>query len=317
MKTTGLQSTHYKHLIISAIQERILHTIWQYRFMTALDVCHLHYSPSSLTYVRDLLSSLAGGEDGKTAQYLYRFQLPNTSPGNTEKIYTLGSKGRTFLEKQSGLLVDWLFRPNKVKHLSYSQVVHNLVLTRFLVAAHSWCTKQTNIKIVKTRICYELYKTPSKINVARKSNIVSLETVPLGVVPDAWLLFVKLDNGSHKHYPVLLEIDRGMEYRDKFKKHVRSRVDFIRSGVYRKVFLTEAVIITYVTTGERPEYRETRLRAMCAWTQDVLADLHLESWAAIFRFTSLQFDELYSTPIFSAPLWYRPDSPTPVPLFDA
>lgn len=71
---------------ISKGTERILRAVHFYRFLSALDVAHLLYSPSSLTYVRSLLSELAGGTDFKTHQYLYRFPLPNTSTGNTQKV---------------------------------------------------------------------------------------------------------------------------------------------------------------------------------------------------------------------------------------
>jgi hypothetical protein len=106
-----------------------------------------------------------------------------------------------------------------------------------------------------------------------------------------------------------------MEYRERFKKHVRSRIEFIRSGEYKKLFETEAVTIAYVTTGERPEYRESRRRAMCAWVNEVLVDLHIETWSSIFRIASVEFDKLYSTPLFDGPVFYRPDSDSPMRLF--
>jgi hypothetical protein len=54
---------------------------------------------------------------------------------------------------------------------------------------------------------------------------------------------------------------------------------------------------------------------MCAYTQEVLADLHMENWSNIFRITSVEYDQLFTTPLFDEPVWHRPDSPTPVPLF--
>jgi hypothetical protein len=81
------------------------------------------------------------------------------------------------------------------------------------------------------------------------------------------------------------------------------------------MFQTDAVLIAYVTTGERPEYRETRQAAMCAYTQEVLADLHMENWSNIFRITSVEYDQLFTTPLFDESVWYRPDSASPVPLF--
>jgi protein involved in plasmid replication-relaxation len=299
-----------KPFILTSRLEEILRAIYFYRFMTSMDLSRLLYSPKSITYVRDILSSLAGGEDFKNGQFLYRFRLPSFSSGGGVRIFTLGSKGRDFLANELGLPVDWYYRPSKTKYLSYSQVQHNLLLTRLLVAAHAWAAKQPDFELVKTRICYELAKTPATLEVTREG-----KTEKLKVIPDAWILVELLNNGEHKYYfPITLEVDRGTEFKDKFIRHLRSRIEFIRSGAYKKMFQTDAVLIAYVTTGERPEYRETRRATMCAYTREVLSDLHMENWSHIFRFASVVFDELYTTPMFDEPVWYRPDSPTPVPL---
>ena len=80
------------------------------------------------------------------------------------------------------------------------------------------------------------------------------------------------------------------------------------------------MIVAYATTGERPEYRETRRKTLGAWTNEVLVELNKANWAPIFRFHSLSLEELYPKnlaehPIFTKPVWYRPDSETPVTLF--
>jgi hypothetical protein len=136
------------------------------------------------------------------------------------------------------------------------------------------------------------------------------------VIPDAWLYFERLKNGEHEDYfPLLLEIDRGMEYQHKFKHHLRSRIEFIKKGgAYSKLFGHEAVIIAYATTGETAEYRETRRRAMCAWTSEVLKELGKMNWSPIFRIASVVFEDLYTSPMFDEPVWYRPDSPVPIPF---
>jgi Replication-relaxation len=302
MKNIPVQKSRTKLLTLTSSQEKILRAIHFYRFMSAQDLCRLLYSPRSLSHVREILSNLVN------SKYLFRFELPHTSRGNTEKIYTLsGSKGRDFLANELGLPVDWYFRPYKVKHLSYSQVLHNLVLTRFIVSVAAWCAKEPNFRLSQTRICYELARTPVTVEVAREGKIEKLK-----VIPDVWIEFER-NNGMK--FPILLEIDRGMEYGKKFMHHVRSRIEFIKSGAYRKMFSTDAVMIAYLTTGEMPEYRETRRKAMCVWTQEVLADLHMENWSHIYRFASVVFEDLYTTPLFDEPVWYRPDSATPVPLF--
>ncbi len=80
--------------------------------------------------------------------------------------------------------------------------MHNLVLTRFLVAAQVWTRANPAYRLAEVRTGYELAK-------------VLYETG--SIVPDAWLLFERSDG---KRFPVLLERDRGMEYQQKFKQHV-------------------------------------------------------------------------------------------------
>jgi hypothetical protein len=314
MKTTTAQKKPIKPILLNQSTEKILLSIYFYRYMTALDVAHLLFSPSSLTHVRSILSELAGGGDYITHQYLYRFPLPTAATGNRERVYTIGSLGRDFLSSEAGLPVNWYFRPNKLRFLSRGQVVHSLLLTRFLVAAHRWGKTQSDFKLSRTRISYSLASAPGKVSVPKQGSSVTKQA-KITVIPDAWLLFEKLKHGAHEHwFPVLLEIDRGKEYRDKFKDHVRSRIEFIRSGEYKKMFGFDSVTIAYATTGERPEFRETRRLAMISWTQEVLAELNVQQWASIFRFHSLSLENIYNTPLFQVPVWYTPDSSKPISI---
>ena len=59
--------------------------------------------------------------------------------------------------------------------------------------------------------------------------------------------------------------------------------------------------VAYITTGETPEYRETRRKAMINWTREVLAERNMQSWSSLFYFGSLVFDEIYETEFFMKP----------------
>jgi hypothetical protein len=63
----------HEFLPITPTEEEILKTMSTYRYMTALDVAYALFSPKSLTHVRSILTRLAGGEDYKERQCLYRF----------------------------------------------------------------------------------------------------------------------------------------------------------------------------------------------------------------------------------------------------
>jgi hypothetical protein len=272
MKTTSLRRAHTNSLTLTEPQERILRAAHFYRFLLATDICRLYWSLSSLTYVRDLLANLA------KHKYLYRFQLPSVHSGGigAERIYTLGSRGRDFMEK-SGFKVDWYYRPHKVKHASYGAVLHNLLLSRTLIAASVWAKKQPNFKLVKTRICYELAREAPSIQLTNAKG----EREMVRVIPDAYLLFQKLNNNKHERfYQVILEVDRGTEFKQRYIKGVRTRLEFIKdSGAYRRLLGMEPknVIIAYITTGDRPEYRESRRRAMSDWAMNIISQSDLNN----------------------------------------
>jgi hypothetical protein len=266
-------------LILTQRVEEILRAVYFYRYLTALDIAHLFFSPKSLNYVRKILCDLAGGADFQTHQYLYRFQLP--SPKKSEKVYALGSRGRDFLENEAEMPVDGYFRPDRLRHLSHSHVAHHLTLTRFLVAASVWAARQPDFRLSQVRTGYELVRTPATVSLTGAGNKQTVK-----VVPDAWLLFERLTEGqAETSFPILLEIDKGTTYSQKFKQQVRSRLEFIKKGGdYSKIFGTEAVLIAYATTGQRPEFAENRRRTLAAWTQEVLAELGKSRWASVFRF---------------------------------
>jgi hypothetical protein len=270
----------------------ILKIVWYYRYITIQDILALQFSPGALTHLRQILSKLCGGADLQSHNYLCRFILPSQT-GARERVYVLGSRGRKFLQ-ENGYSTSWYFRPHKLKFLSYSYVLHNLILTRTMIAAESWAKNHPSFNLLEKRICYEL---------AGK------------VVPDGWLLFTEqTDNGIYDH-PILIEIDRGMEDKYKFRQHVRGRIEYVRRGEYQKVFNTNVGTIAYATTGQTAEYRETRRKVMGQWIWEILREMRLEDWAGSFKVASIEFGKLYDYSLFEQKVWYRPDSPKPLPLF--
>lgn len=234
-----------KPFVITPRIDQILRTIHYYRYMTALDVAARVFSPASLTHAREILKVLAGGEDCVDNRYLFRFPLPGGGIGKTEKVFTLGSRGRDYLVSELGIASDWYFRPQNIKHLSHAFIEHNLTLTRFLVAAHLWADRDPGVALTNTQISYEMERSPGRVEVVRNGKRESVK-----VIPDAWILFH--DVKENMRVPVLLEIDRGREYRDKFKNHVRSRIEFVRSGAYERMFAGKGCVVAYATTGELP-----------------------------------------------------------------
>lgn len=145
--------------------EDVLKAMHFYRYMTALDVAYLLFSPRALVRVKELIFSLCGGGDVVRNQYLYRFRLPDVSAGNPERVYVLGAKGREFVSRELGLEVDRGFRHDEGKHLRFSQVRHNRSLTRLLGAAQRWAAEGESIRVSEMRIRYDLAGAPVKVDI--------------------------------------------------------------------------------------------------------------------------------------------------------
>jgi Replication-relaxation len=285
--------------MVTARDEKILRAIYEHRYMTILDVAWLLFTRSSKTHVGEILAKLSDGQDLQPHAYLCRFGLP--AVGRPQLVYTLGAKGRRYLSAR-GLPVSWYFRPSKLAHFSALHVQHQLLLTRVVVAARVWSRTHAEFNLVNVR-----FGRPATVTREATANTI---TVP--VIPDAWLLFERVRNGNL--IPIFLEIDRGTEYRERFKQHIRARIQFIEEGGYAKTFGTKSVTIAYATTattGHLLVSSDTRRKTMAGWTMDVLAELGLEHWARNFRFVSVDYTGLFDLALFEKPVWYPPDSPTP------
>jgi hypothetical protein len=293
---------------LTPTEEEILRTISTYRYMTALDVAYSLFSPNSLSYVRHLLSVLCGGKDYQDRDFLYRFPVPTAKAGNRERVYTLGAAGRALVE-EFGIPVEWYYRPVKTGRVSGSHLLHELLVVRFVVAACWWVSRQPEYSLAEMLLSAAIEKRMAKKSQAQKQ-------IPPTMVPDAWLHFERQVGGAKS--PILLELDRGSEYQERFKHHVRSRLAFIQSGEYEALFHTPAVLIAYATTGQVADYAESRRQSMAAWTREVLKERNLASWSGIFRFTAVSYETLYkdAQALLTKPVWYRADSTSPVPLLE-
>jgi len=150
-------------------------------------------------------------------------------------------------------------------NLNYNALIHSLSVTCMLVAATYWSRKQEEFTLINMKTNYQLANMPGK-----EANTV---------IPDGWLLF---QHRSEKKGSLLVEIDRGTEYRERFKQHISTRLVFIESGKYEEIFEEKAVQVVYIVVGEK-RYRETRKRTMIQWTQEVLQKMELENWGEIVQ----------------------------------
>jgi hypothetical protein len=141
---------------------------------------------------------------------------------------------------------------------------------------------------------------------------MTLQGKTVSVIPDAFLCFERVADGAR--YPLLFEADCGTEPGRTFRAHARNRLAYLQSPQYEQLAKTSAGRLCYLTIGQHPRYRETRRAAMQRFTQNVLAELKMTEWASVFLFASVDYTHLFQTHLFDEPVWYHPDSQTPVSL---
>jgi hypothetical protein len=305
---------------ISERYQEILEAIHTYRFVTAWDMTRLLYTPTSINHVREILSLLSGKQDHAEADYLYRFPLPTTRVGNTEKIYTLGARGRAYLQS-CGMDIDWYFRPYKFQFTDdvmtyYQPCLHALTLTRFLVAAKVFVKKHPEWELPTLRTEYALKQEIAEEKAKKHAATITLTPdngkaeEKIMVIPDAWLEFHHTTSKKGSWHPVFLEIDRATEQQRYFKRQIRARALFLANGGYKKLFGTNKGVIAYATTGN-----QTRVQTMRKWTKEVLDELDLKKLSSRFLFCSLTPSwEQDENALFLAPLWSRASDKHLVPL---
>jgi protein involved in plasmid replication-relaxation len=304
-----------KPLMLTQRHLDILQAAWKYRYLTAHDALHLlGFSDTSLTHVRELLAALSG-EDYTEGTLLFRFPLANTRIGATEKVYSLGRKGRDVLA-EAGFPCHWSFRPYRYRFISNAYVQHALLLSRLAISGLVFSRTHPGFRLVESRLSYDLSREPAIVDI----DTVDAQGKPLRrtrtVIPDALVVFQSPDG---KRHPLLFEADRNTEGQSAFREHLLSRLVLVQTGTYRQWCPVEAIRIVYCTSGETSQYRDTRRTTMARWALELLKERRMEEWAKVFHFTSVVREELYQPPcrLFEQPVFYQPGNATPVSLFTA
>lgn len=312
-----------KPFILNSKEERILQAVHDVEIVTLDDIIHLlQFSKKSRNHVGAIMRKLSGGRDYDDQQYLYRAPLPFSAKGAKTRVFCLGARAREVLA------IEDAHRPSKFRYHAYSPILHDLMLSRFLVVATTYFAAHTDYKLLETRTCYQLACNPPSISINQNG-----QKTTITVVPDAWLDIERVSDG--KVYPLWIEIDRSTENYQKFKKLVRNRLAVVNSRQYEKTFNTRDVLLCYVTTAATPELADIRLHNMLRWTEELLPHKHLltkkdeitpadelllkerEQWASLFRFTTVEYEKMYDQPhrLFTDPVWSKPDETEQIPLF--
>jgi hypothetical protein len=283
-------------LIVTAKDIQILRFLAMVRVGTAKDVAYALASRGSLTTIRSRLTTLAGGADYQPRCVLYRFPLPSVN-GNPERAYCVGQKGFAHLASELGWSRERSIKLYKARVVSHRLLRHTLAVTSCVASARMFARSRPDLSLRDCLLSDELGRVSP--------------TLP--VIPDMWMRWEKPEAG--RTLGLWVEVDCATEWQAAWAKIFRARVDFIRSGGCERTFGVPRVLLCYVVVGQTAQAGEIRRQTLCRWAIAVLKAREVEKWTRIVRVTSVLLDEVYEQGLFEKPVWYRPDSDTPVPLF--
>ena len=299
-------------VVINSTSERILKAVHELGVVTHREITELFFKPGARNHAGAILKTLCGGKDFAVGHPLYRMPLPIALQGSRERVYCLGSEAREVLALEDD------YQPAKLRYLAYSPLLHDVCLSRLIVASTNYLHAHPEYHLLERRLCYSIARNPPTI-----PQVIDGKETKVAVIPDAFLRIELLTDGDENgdEYGLWIEIDKGTENYKKYCQLVRNRIELAKSKLIEKYFNIPSVLFCYIVTdnaGHTPEMLKTRLHTIRRWTEEVLPKEYREAWASMFRFTTISFESIYAaTPsLFEEAKWEQPDETEPVPLFD-
>ncbi|MGE0229245.1 MAG: replication-relaxation family protein [Dehalococcoidia bacterium] len=263
--------------------EAVLRDLARYYFLSAQQVCGLHYSRGSLTYVQAKLKRLTD------AGFCQRIWLPRPSArGSAPSIYTLGRKGLLHLHAL-GVEVATRARASEHREHSYLFLSHTLAVNDFLIAAELVTRTRQGLTLASMLHERDLKRVPVLVEAADGKR--------MRVMPDGWL-DLRID-GSYQ-VCLALELDMGTEEQKAWRRKVRGLVAYA-NGPYQEAFGTRSLTVAVATTAG-----EKRLLDLVRWTERELAGLREEHQGDLFVFTSFYPATTSPGSLFFSKRWVSP-----------
>jgi hypothetical protein len=270
-------------------------SFYLYYYATARQICRLHYSAGSLTFVQTILKRLAD------AGYLRRLFLPRPARGGSApSIYTLDRRGLNYLASV-GYDVSRRYRPSDEHAHSYLFLSHSLAVTDVLISAALLSSDAPQITIATMLHERDLKRRPIRAR--------DRDGKEIAVIPDGFLKFtVSGPAGEPLGFAAALEIDMGTTEQAAYRRKVRGLVR-ANQGAFQKAFAVPMVTVAVLAIPG-----EARRTQLVRWTQAELQALGQRAEADLFRFTSMDPASAEPKAMFLGPGWYKPFDEQAVPL---
>lgn len=259
---------------LTARDIRIVHWVYDMRFVTREQIQRLEFSPSTASYCKRRLALLFHNA------YLDRKFIPTPgSFGSTRAIYCPASKGAQLLAHELKIDIDW--RPRDAERELYF-LQHTLASNDF----------RSYVTIASRRHGLSLDWTDERT--LRRGEMKDYVADPrhdgekLAVIPDGYFCLHDQD----KSLAFALELDRSTVEEKPFKAKVRAYGEWKLTGAYERRFGTDSLRVLFViASNHRDRQRLERAKRWC----------EAEGGRSLFWFANSSDIDQHA--IFSQPIW--------------
>jgi hypothetical protein len=215
-------------------------------------------------------------------------------------LYTISSKG--FKELQPfGISHFTRYRPADTHTLKLPHLQHLISLNDFLIAARLLCRANPDITLVSMLHDLDMKRTPMRVTIDRQT---------FSIVPDGFLDFRLSIAGRLYALPVWVEIDKGTEWGNSLKLKLRKIISAIQSIAFQELFGVTSCTVAISTINQK------RIDLMVSFIRQELQSMGLTHLAHVFLITALSDGLLDPKELFLHPMWFTPDTSSPIALLD-
>jgi len=286
--------------IITEADRSILLALGRFHYLTSAQANRLLYPNlnDDQRYMQRRLKRLVDND------YVLRLRaLPIPRYGQAPHVFTLGRKGRTYLQ-QLGFPVEPYFRPSEERRATENSpfMTHRLAAIDVMIAADRLCADNAPITCPRMFSERELKRNALRVRVP---STASGEERDVAVIPDAWF---QLSYRNRAPYSIALELDRGTEDQKVWRQKVAAYVVWA-TGPYKEAFETDNVTVAVVCLDTN------RVTQLIDWTMRELTMRRTQEYAELFLFTS---DSPVAAPqrFFLDQVWYQADTGEALSLVD-
>ena len=266
---------------------QIVTWVQELRFATAAQIHRLCFDdkPSAKSWSAQRLRLLY--------HHGYLARIPKPTLGVPLAIYSLDKKGRELLhQKQNAPKVEIAWE-HKDSHRAQLFLEHTIALNDVRIT----------LMLASQQAGHQLTQWLSERTLKKRLGKEAIKDLKgegkLKLVPDGWGQ-IQLANG--KRFSFCVELDRGTQWSEQYKRKVRAYLAMWESGLYEKHYNTRSLtVLTVVTTGDT-EQDANRVQQLLDITNSQKDVARANTFEDLFYLTTL--DKATPQAILTEPIWY-------------